>query len=67
MNADLYTNILDNFLVPFIEGVYPDSHKFMQDNDPKHTLRRSREFFEEKSKNWWHTPPESPDANPTEN
>ena len=64
MNADLYINILDNFLVSFIEGVYPDCHKFMQDDDPKHTSRRSREFFKEKSIS---TPPESPDANTTEN
>jgi len=67
MNTDLYINILDNFLVPFIQTVYPESHKFMQDNDPKHTSRRSKEFFEEKSINWWRTPPESLDANPIEN
>ena len=67
MNADLCINILDNFLVPFIQTIYPDGHKFMQDNDPKHTSRRSREFFEEKDINWWLTPPESPDANPIEN
>ena len=38
----------------------------MQDNDPKHTSRRAQEFFSEQNVNWW-TPPESPDANPTEN
>jgi len=36
-------------------------------NDPKHTSRRSREFFEEKGINWWRTPPENPDANQIEN
>ena len=37
MNATRYTDILDGALVPFIEGHYPISHRFQQDNDPKHT------------------------------
>jgi transposase len=67
MDADLYCQILDQYLVPFIHSVYPQSHRFMQDNDPKHTSRRAQMFFTEKSINWWRTPPESPDANPIEN
>ena len=39
----------------------------MQNNDPKHTSRAARGFFEEEQINWWKTPPESPDANPIEN
>ena len=38
----------------------------MQDNDPKHTSRRAKKFFEDNI-NWWRTPPGSPDANPIEN
>lgn len=37
INTPMYTNILDQYLIPFICDVYHSSHKIMQDNDPKHT------------------------------
>ena len=67
MEATVYTKILDKTLVPFIEDVYPTSHKFMADNDPKHTSRHAQQYLEEKQINWWRTPAESPDLNPIEN
>ena len=67
MAADFYSQILDDYLVPYIQKEYPHHHRFMQDNDLKHTSRWAQTFFSDRGINWWHTPPESPDANPIEN
>ena len=40
MDAEFYVSeILLNGLLPFIRDTFPDSHRFQQDNDPKHTSR----------------------------
>ena len=67
MDALLYVEILRSTLLPFIAEKYPEGHRFMQDNDPKHTSRLAQQFFSDNNINWWKTSPESPDLNPIEN
>ena len=67
MDASLYTEILQKTLLPFISEVYPTNHRFMADNDPKHSFNEAKNFLSANNVNWWRTPAESPDCNPIEN
>ena len=67
MDGVLYTQILERYLLPFIEKHFRGTeYRFMQDNDPKHTSRVAKDFYQEKGINWWPTPASSADFNPIE-
>ena len=66
MRASLYAEILKETLLPFINRFCPD-HRYMQDNDHKHTSQLVKAFFDSNGVNWWRTSPESLDGNPIEN
>ena len=63
MNAPLFIQIPEAALLPFIWAVYPDGHRFMQDNGPKHISILAATFMRGNGLNWWQTPLESPDCN----
>ena len=67
MDAPAYVEILQKTLLPFVHEVFPDGHRFMQNNDPKHNSKVGKDFLAASNINWWRTPPESPDLNPIEN
>lgn len=66
LTATRYVDILEAGLLPFLESAYPDGHRYMQDNDPKHTSRYAQWWYEDNAVNWWKTPASSPDLNPIE-
>ena len=67
MKKELFIGILEQTLLPFIKDVYPDGHKFMQNNSPKHTSLYAKQWIDDNEVNWWKMPAESPDLNPIEN
>ena len=67
MKKELFVSILEGTLLPFVQDIYPDGHKLMMDNDPKHTSAYAKQWIEDNAVNWWKTPAESLDLNPIEN
>ena len=49
MNAEQYVDILENNLLPSMEesGISLKDVIFRQDNDPKHTSKRAKEWMED--------------------
>ena len=46
MDSEFYVEtVLRLGLLPFIYNFFPDRHRFIQDNDPKHRSRRTKQFM----------------------
>ena len=69
MDKFLFTEILETTLLPSVRKLFPGpgGHRYMQDNDPKHTSCHVQEWIIDNNINWWRTPAESPNMNPIEN
>jgi transposase len=66
--AELYTRILGDEFLDTLEyyGMESQNIVFQQDNDPKHTSRLARKWFEDNRIEVLDWPPQSPDLNPIE-
>jgi transposase len=68
MDAKLYAEILEDYVFPTVDHYSMDRERFIfqQDNDPKHTSRLAREWFNEHQVRLLDWPAQSPDLNPIE-
>ena len=67
MDQHVYRQIVEEVMLPYAEENMPLRWWFQQDNDPKHTAKSVRRYFDEKMIPVLSWPSQSPDLNPIEN
>uniref|UniRef100_A0A1I7WEF1 DDE_3 domain-containing protein n=1 Tax=Heterorhabditis bacteriophora TaxID=37862 RepID=A0A1I7WEF1_HETBA len=63
MNSGLYCRIIENLYLPFVKNVNNNA-RLVQDNDPKHKRKYTRDRFAHMGIKCLDWTPKSPDLNP---
>ena len=68
MDDELYKNILEDYVFASVDyyGIDRGDFIFQQDNDPKHTSKIAKKWFEDNNVELLDCPSQSPDLNPIE-
>ena len=67
MRSQFFVDEILSAAKEFIDKKFPNSHRYIQDNDPKHTSKLTMKAYTDLGINWYRTPAQSPDMNPIEN